>query len=328
MSDNEPERRVWKLSTRTKPDRGELLYQAPFEIKKRLRSTSTTNDVTTNVDGLYDDETTVENMEWQTIHVPFDQFRLVRGPQVVENGTPLNVSAGIYQLGMTMSQFVFAAATTTTTTTNTTTDQNTAVRIEKTLPNFRDGFFELHIEEMGVYYNTRTTSSNNSIDVVEPESESRPLQNVLSKAETKEQRSVLVKAIFVIANIFISEQSQRRKSALRILQKKYNLTRTQAIVRWGFQRRLVWSTMSPTTTAAIKNESSRNSGVAVMVLRKMSRTISAVVKTISILSIDAMRSILLSFIKLFLFYPIRFVAKTLALFQPNKIKSNDSAITI
>jgi hypothetical protein len=32
VSDNEPERRVWKMTTRTRPDRGELLYHAPVNL--------------------------------------------------------------------------------------------------------------------------------------------------------------------------------------------------------------------------------------------------------------------------------------------------------
>ena len=291
VSDNEPERRVWKLTTRTKPDRGELLYQAPFEIAKRgsIRSSNGTS----RSSSIFDDVMSVEQemIEWQTIHVPFDRFRLVRGPQVVQNGPPLNVSAGIYQLGMTMSQFVFATADTPNQNNNT---ANT--RTEKTLPNFRDGYFELHIEEMGVY---SATSNSKSSLAVQPES--RPLR-VLSKDETKEKRSVLLKALFVVAKLFFSEQSQRRKSTLRILRNKYNMTRFQAI-RWGFQRRLVQS------------ESSH-----VSLFRKLQRIMSSTMETVSILSIDTIRSILSLSIKLFLFYPLRLVTTTLGLFKPNKKK--------
>ena len=286
VSDNEPERRVWKLSTRTKPDRGERLYQAPFEITKRPSANMSTTPFNND-----DNE-----MEWQTIHVPFDRFRLVRGPQVVTNGLPLNVSAGIYQLGMTMSQFVFAAATTTNDSHANTTS---TTRIETTLPNFRDGYFELHIEEMGVY---RTRTSNVTVKV-EPDAALLPL-NVLSKVETKEKRSVLVKALFVVAKLFFSEQSQRRKSTLRILRNKYNMTRYQAIV-WGFQRRLISST-SLTSSSRIA---------------KLQRIVSSMVETLSILMIDTIRSVLSLSIKLCLFYPLRLMTKTLALFQPKKTKA-------
>jgi hypothetical protein len=296
VSDNEPERRVWKLSTRTKPDRGELLYQAPFEIMKRNSSSSSSS----NSSSIYDDDTSVDAIEWQTIYVPFDRFRLVRGPTVVENGPPLNVSTGIYQIGMTMSQFLFAAAAPTGTPNNNNINNNT-VRIEKKLPNFRDGYFELHIEEMGVY-STKGTSQN----TVAVESDVRPTLNVLSRRETKEQRSVLVKAIFVVAKLFFSEQSQRRKSTMRILQKKYNMTRLQAI-RWGYQRRLVISS----------NDSSRH-GVVMTMLRTLPRRISSMMKTLSILSIDTIRSILSLSIKLFLFYPVRLLSMTLALFKLKK----------
>jgi len=86
-SDKEPERRVWKLTTRTKSDRGELLYQAPFNF-------TTTSD------------------DWTIFKVPFDSFKYVRGPRMIPDGPPLDTNKGLYQIGMTMSKFVFGANTT------------------------------------------------------------------------------------------------------------------------------------------------------------------------------------------------------------------------
>jgi Complex I intermediate-associated protein 30 (CIA30) len=282
VSDNEPDRRVWKISTRTKPDRGELLYQAPFDLPKRKNTAV----------GFYDDHRDADDIEWQTIYVPFETFRLVRGPQLVENGPPLNVSGGIYQLGMTMSRFVFAASSA------------NGTRVEKTLPNFRDGFFELHIEEMGVY--TPGQSSVTSIEKQDEGSIDTKLQqrilplDVLTKVEVKQKRPILVKALFIVAKIFFSEQSQRRKSTMRILQEKYNMTRFKAIV-WGFHRRLTIST--------IQHE---RQGV----LQKYGRTVSSLFTTVSILCIDILRATLSLPLKILLFYPLRVLAKIAAMIKP------------
>jgi hypothetical protein len=80
-SDEEPERRVWKMSTRTKPDRGEVVYQAPFTFEKKRT--------------------------WSRIEVPFSEFKLVRGPRQVPDAPSLDTEGGIYQVGMTMSKFAF-----------------------------------------------------------------------------------------------------------------------------------------------------------------------------------------------------------------------------
>merc|ERR1711865_996004 len=77
---------------------------------------------------------------WETIFVPFASFIEVRGPRIVENGTPLNVQkGGIYQIGLSLSKF-----------------QTKSTNVTE-LPNFRSGYFELHIQTIGVYYHTKTT---------------------------------------------------------------------------------------------------------------------------------------------------------------------------
>ena len=188
VSDNEADRRVWKLTTRTKPDRGELLYQAP------IRLTEAANQYSKPVERNLSD--------WVTVYAPFDSFRLVRGPRIIENGPFLNISKGIYQIGMSMSQFLFAASSNST---------------EKTLSNFRDGYFELHIEEIGVYVNS-DPSSRNDVSHFKANSMltttllnsqlqdcSLPL-NVYSKPEMKEQQPTLLKFLILISKIFFSER--------------------------------------------------------------------------------------------------------------------------
>lgn len=150
-SDNEPERRVWKMTTRTKPDRGELLYQAPFDF------TSTSSN-------------------WTTVKVPFASFKYVRGPRMIPDGPPLNTTAGLYQIGMTMSKFVFGVNTT-------------------EISNFRDGFFELQLKEIGLYKEREDSTIGT---VVTPK--------VYSKLEAKKQRSLILKVLIPVSKIFFSEQ--------------------------------------------------------------------------------------------------------------------------
>jgi hypothetical protein len=152
VSDREPERRVWKFSTRTKPDRGEVVYQAPFQL----------------------------TTEWSYIQVPFADFQLVRGPRTVPNGPPINTTAGVYQLGLTMSQFAFGQET------------MTAVK------DFRPGFFEVHMREIGFYKENTAVASTSEFKVETP--------RVLSKRQAATQRPMRLKVLLPVAKLFFSEQ--------------------------------------------------------------------------------------------------------------------------
>jgi hypothetical protein len=151
-SDLEPERRVWKFSTRTKPNRGEVVYQAPFTFPKNQTA-------------------------WHLVNIPFDDFRLVRGPRIVTDGPPLNTTGGIYQVGMTMSKFVFGANTT-------------------ELTDFRDGFFEVQLKEIGLYKRQQQSSSKELI-VESPQ--------MLSESEFKKQQPLILKIIIPVFRLLFSE---------------------------------------------------------------------------------------------------------------------------
>lgn len=81
VSDDEPEKRVWKMTTRSKASRGEELYQAQLNM--------------------------VSN-EWTRVLVPFSSFKLVRGPRMVPDAAPLNTTGGLYQIGLSLSKFQMA----------------------------------------------------------------------------------------------------------------------------------------------------------------------------------------------------------------------------
>lgn len=175
-SDDEPERRVWKVSTRTERSRGEELYQAEFELPKAPS----------------------DKTEWSRVQLPFNDFQKVRGARYVPDAEKMNVSSGIYQIGLTLSKFVLA--------------QNMTE-----LENFRAGFFELQIKSIGVYFPSEKQ------DVV-----SAP--KTLSKEEMERKRPLALKLLLPAAKLFFSEQSQRRKSAMRILREKRGLSRARAIL--------------------------------------------------------------------------------------------------
>mmetsp|Transcript_9083 Transcript_9083/g.13958 ORF Transcript_9083/g.13958 Transcript_9083/m.13958 type:complete len:225 (-) Transcript_9083:1319-1993(-) len=81
-SDDDTDKRVWKMSTRTEKSRGEELYQNEFKIKS--------------------------GMEWNRLKLPFSDFRKVRGARLVPDARGMDVSEGIYQIGMTLSKFTIA----------------------------------------------------------------------------------------------------------------------------------------------------------------------------------------------------------------------------
>ena len=185
-SDQEPQRRAWKMSTRIQPDRGEQLYQARFHFSQ------------TSAD------------QWSTVTIPFDRFRLVRGPRSLPDSPPLNVSAGIYQIGMTMSKFGIGQT-------------NNVTEVE----NFRDGPFELQIKEIGVY---RDYNKNASQKDAEAADQSVNLPRIYSKEEAKKQSSLILKILRPISKLFFTEKSQRRKVAMTLLRTKRHMTRLQAIL--------------------------------------------------------------------------------------------------
>jgi Complex I intermediate-associated protein 30 (CIA30) len=171
-SDNEPQRRVWKLTTRTEASRGEQLYQAMFEIP-------------------YDTDDNDATDTWQTIVVPFSSFAQVRGPRLVQDGVPLNITGGLYQIGMTMSKFQMGANTT-------------------ELPDFRAGFFELQLSEVGVYSNISVSRSEGAAAGSESSSDvdlgiATPVKT-LSKEEVEQKRPMLLKVLSPVFKVLFNEK--------------------------------------------------------------------------------------------------------------------------
>jgi len=148
--------------------------------------------------------------EWKTILLPFDGFRQVRGPRLMENAPAFDPSGGLFQVGMTLSKFQMA--------TNMTEFQN-----------FRPGYFELQIKEIGVYKAKGATSDAATTSPIE-------VPVTLTKKEADENRPAALKILFPILKLFFNEQRSRKKSAAKILKEKRGLGRW-GIAKFAFQRK-------------------------------------------------------------------------------------------
>lgn len=161
-SDDEPDRRVWKITTRSEQSRGEQLYQAMFNLS--VAPTTNDNDV--------------EEEEWTRTEIPFRTFQQVRGPRLIEGAPKLDVTNGLYQIGLSLSKFMISKNVT-------------------EIPNFRPGYFELQIKEIGIY--TRQEKE-------EEEDVKIPVPTTLSKSEIAKRRPLLLKILLPIAKLFFSEK--------------------------------------------------------------------------------------------------------------------------
>ena len=186
-SDDEPERRVWKMTVRTDTSRGEQVYQSQFEIPNGSDS-------------------------FKRIQIPFDSFRLVRGPRLIVGGPPLNTTGGLYQIGMTMSKFLM--------------NENTTM-----IENFRPGFFDLHLERIGFFSNDSSPGSSSSSFSNSPIS-----VQTLSKDDANKKRPLILKLLLPIAKLFFSEKANRRRSAMKILREKRGMSRGKAVI-YGIKSR-------------------------------------------------------------------------------------------
>jgi len=187
-SDDEPERRVWKVTTRSEDSRGEQLYQAMFQISKSNQE--------------------AENGGWQRVLVPFDSFVQVRGPRLVDGAPKLNVTAGLYQVGVALSKFQIASTT-------------------KELEDFRAGYFELQLKEIGVYTSSPSDTALLGSETVQ----------TLTKEEAEKRKPVLLKILFPVSKLLFSEKLRRRKSADKILRER-GYSRWQ-IAKYSFTNRVV-----------------------------------------------------------------------------------------
>jgi hypothetical protein len=197
-SDDEPERRVWKMTVRTDSSRGEQVYQSEFDLAQAMKRCA-------------NDEGSSNTTTMARVYVPFEKFQMVRGPRLIPDGPKLNLTGGIFQIGMTMSKFKMA--------------QNTTI-----LDNFKAGYFDLHISKIGFY------SNDTESDTMESISKAVVVPDTLSKAEAQRKRPLPFRVLLPIAKLLFSEKANRRRSAMNILREKRKMSRMKAIL-FGIQSR-------------------------------------------------------------------------------------------
>jgi hypothetical protein len=254
-SDNEAYRRVWKMTLRTEASRGEKVYQAEYNLQEAMDEASLKEEGQTN--------------NWTRVMIPFTNFQLVRGPRLIPNSPNIDVSSnGIYQIGMTMSKFKIAINTT---------------EIHK----FRSGYFELQIQRIGFYkHNTNNNTENVAVVVngmmsnnINQSSSSSMIvvPDTLSKSESMKRRPIVLKLLLPIIRLLLgTEQTSRRKSAMKILRTTRKMSRLRAI-QFGFHYHR----------------------------KSYGRLGSSIGKTLRILFVDAFRAVIRNGLMISLVYPLQ-----------------------
>ena len=175
-SDADVARRAWKLTLRTAASRSEIVYSAEWAPR--------------GPDGV-----------GGPTFVPFSDFKLVRGPRIVEGAPPLNATqcANVYGFGLTLSRFGAASVNMT------------------EVENFRDGPFAVKLNAVGVYGAEKVDVPAIGKNVVE----SKP--NSAGRPSMKQNGLILGLALTVlrpIASLVFSEEGRRRRQARRMLIKR------------------------------------------------------------------------------------------------------------
>ena len=175
-SDADVARRAWKLTLRTAASRSEIVYSAEWRPR--------------GPDGV-----------GGPTFVPFSDFKLVRGPRIVEGAPPLNATQceNVYGFGLTLSRFGAASVNMT------------------EVSNFRDGPFAVKLNAVGVYGAEQVDVPTIGKNVVE----SKP--NSAGRPSMKQNGLILGLALTIlrpIASLVFSEEGRRRRQARRMLVKR------------------------------------------------------------------------------------------------------------
>ena len=188
-SDADVARRAWKLTLRTAASRSEIVYSAEWAPR--------------GPDGV-----------GGPTFVPFSDFKLVRGPRVVEGAPPLNATqcANVYGFGLTLSRFGAASVN--------------MAEVE----NFRDGPFAVKLNAVGVYGAEKVdvpAIGKNVADASKPNSPGSPMKNnglILGLALT---------VLRPIASLVFSEEGRRRRQARKTLVARGKATSDWAARAYG-----------------------------------------------------------------------------------------------
>jgi len=187
-SDADVARRAWKLTLRTAASRSEIVYSAEWAPR--------------GPDGV-----------GGPTYVPFSDFKLVRGPRIVEGAPPLNATqcSNVYGFGLTLSRFGAASVN------------------MKEVENFRDGPFSVKLNAVGVYGAEKVDvpAIGKNVQESKPNSPGSPMKNnglVLGLALT---------ILRPIASLVFSEEGRRRRQARKTLVARGKATSDWAARAYG-----------------------------------------------------------------------------------------------
>jgi hypothetical protein len=177
----DPSKRVWKVAIRTKQDRGEVVYQAMFEPPRGGRS---------------------------VVKLPFDSFRLVRGPRLVPGVPPLSAAdtKQTFQISLVVSKF-------------------TVSEDGSALPGFEEGPFALRLFSVGTYNDG--ASSAPSIGLPRP----------LTKEEQEAAAPLMLRMLRPLADVLFGEGSRRRRAATKLLIARGTGRVQRAKLGWSWRAR-------------------------------------------------------------------------------------------
>ena len=189
-SDAEPERRTWKATVRTQNDRGEMVYQATFEPP------------------VADAAASAEDVPRET-RIPWDAFRLVRGPTVVPDVPPLSAEqcGSVYGLGLIMSRFSARGP----------------------MPEFREGPFRLAVHALGVYSKNASSAADASASAsasAAPSLLAAASANAGKRAsENRGSRNVVTFLLSPLIKLAFDEKRRRRRRARALLRDRFKAGR-------------------------------------------------------------------------------------------------------
>ena len=197
-SDAEPERRTWKATVRTQNDRGEMVYQATFEPP------------------VADAAASAEDVPRET-RIPWDAFRLVRGPTVVPDVPPLSAEqcGSVYGLGLIMSRFSARGP----------------------MPEFREGPFRLAVHALGVYSKNASSAADASASAsasAVPSMLAAASANAGKRAsENRGSRNVVTFLLSPLIKLAFDEKRRRRKRARALLRDRFGVGAMRARFAFG-----------------------------------------------------------------------------------------------
>ena len=193
-SDAEPERRTWKATVRTQNDRGEMVYQATFSPP------------------VADAADAAADVPRET-RIPWDAFRLVRGPTVVPDVPPLSAEqcGSVYGLGLIMSRFSARGP----------------------MPEFREGPFRLAVHALGVYSSAADASASASASAA-PSLLAAASANAGKRAsENRGSRNVVTFLLSPLIKLAFDEKRRRRKRARALLRDRFGIGAIRARFAFG-----------------------------------------------------------------------------------------------